>query len=204
MMARSHISSANHMDLRKRALAAAKGSSGRMIQWVEMPSRDGASERGGVENNESGEAQGLSASEVGAPVKVRGETVVMNTPLGLLRDGEVFFTHMGVDLEKALVQWRATNGEGGGASERRSGSLGGRNPNWNSGGQEAGGPRTRRLPQRREVGIKIRTEFDGASAGAGAEADAAPSKPATSPNSSQETPAGSAVEAARLLPRSSA
>ena len=36
----------------------------------------------------------------------------MKTPLGLLRDGEVFFTHMGVDLEKALVQWRATNGEG--------------------------------------------------------------------------------------------
>ena len=52
LMARSHISSANHMDLRKRALAAAKGSSGRMIQWVEMPSRDGASERGGGENSE--------------------------------------------------------------------------------------------------------------------------------------------------------
>jgi hypothetical protein len=222
-MAKSHISSANHLDLKKKALAAANGASGRMIQWVEMPGRGGdggggQSEGEGGGGGGGGEGAALPASEVGAPVKVSGKTLAMKTPLGMLRDGEVFFTHLGTDLEHALAQWCAPKSEeeeekhgraaragaGGGAAVR------GRNPNWKPGGQEAGG--LRRLPRRREVGIKIRTEFDvargagpdavakaGAAVGEGKSESRLPGR-----SSSHEIPAGSAVEAVRLLPRSSA
>ena len=117
LMARSHISSANHMDLRKRALAAAKGSSGRIFSGWKCPAAMGPVKEAVERIIESGEAQGLCLRG-GCAVKVRGETVVVaKTPLGLLRDGEVFFTTWA--SRKGLVQWRATNGEGGGASERR-------------------------------------------------------------------------------------
>ena len=210
-VARGHLASANARDLKKKTMEMVSPSSGpskSTLQWIALPSsnaKNGAINEEGDGGSSSAMADaGLLSSDVGGvprPITLASDDVILNSPLGGLRDGTILFMHQGTELKEAVVQWTTPDagdeggvggtGEAGGAVKRPLR----RNPNWVGGGIVADGKKS--IPRRgKEIGIKIRTQFDHVLPREGGEGNNS-KKVATS------VVAGGAMQAARLLQKGS-
>ena len=167
-LTKSFLASANAKDLKKKMINMQnpdQGHSTSMLRWVELPTSDASGEQTLVQ--EGAEGTRMAASDVGGlpkPIALQATDVVMSTSIGGLRDGTILFMHQGDELNRALHQWTTPKepedgGEGSGTGDARLALR--RNPQWKSGGVVAGEKSGRRFPRRgKEVGIKIRTQFD--------------------------------------------
>jgi len=175
-IAKSHMASADERDLKKKTMEQinnAAASSISTLQWVELPSavdKDVDLKDVDVKTIETG--TNLSASDVGGlptPVPLECDVPIVQSSIGILRDGTILYMHQGKELKNAITKWTIpaeedTEANESGSSVGNSRSGGGRrsmarNPNWKSGGAAADGTK-RNVPRRKEMGIKIRTHFD--------------------------------------------
>jgi hypothetical protein len=201
-LAKSHLASADARDLKKKTLEtlSSHSTSAATLQWIVLPSSNAEEQLPSSEASTPTDA-GLSASDVGGlpiPTLLASDDVILNSPLGGLRDGTILFMHQGTELKDAVAQW-TTPEEGVEHGSRGVVGAGNRplrrNPNWVGGGIAADGKKSGAFPRTgKEVGIKIRTHFDIVS----------PARDEGNSSVGSSVVAGGAVQAARLLQKTAA
>lgn len=165
-LTKSYLASANSKDLKKKMLNNDQNTTS-MLRWIELPDEEEEEENTQIDGS-------MEAADVGGipkPMKLKKNDIVMSTPIGGLRDGTILFMHQGNELKNAIDHWNTpidydnnnsdnNNNSGTNNSDRVNGKLK-RKSQWNSGSIAASARTGGSFPRRgREVGIKIRTQFD--------------------------------------------